>query len=124
MNGRDPRQELATVLTNPEMMAYEPGEQLPLMPELEPLPRAPKPGTHAHRALLMLAQGRALTHADFIHATDSWRLAAYVQTLTKKLGWPVLVSEVSAPCEAAPARSIASYTLSPRGRAIATEILQ
>ena len=123
MNGRDPRQEPATVPTSPPMMAYEPGEQLPLLPELEPLPQAPKPGTHPHRVLRMLAQGRSLTHPDYIAATDSWRLAAYIGTLKKKLGWPVLVSEIPAPCEAAPNRYIAAYSLAQRGRAIATEIL-
>jgi hypothetical protein len=123
VNGRDPRQEPATVPTNPAILAYEPGEQLPLLPELEVLPQAPKPGTHPHRVLRLLAQGRSLDHRQYIAATDSWRLAAYIGTLKKKLGWPVLVSEVAAPCEAAPNRYIASYSLAPRGRAFAAEIL-
>jgi hypothetical protein len=124
MNGRDPRQEPATVPNNSAMMAYEAGEQLPLMPELEPLPLAPKPGTHPHRVLRMLAQGRSLDHRDYIAETDSWRLAAYVETLKNKLGWPVLVSETAAPCEAAPNRYIAVYSLAQRGRAIAAEVLR
>ncbi len=123
MNGRDPRQEPATVPTNPAIFAYEPGEQLPLLPELEVLPQAPKPGTHAHRVLRMLAQGRSLDHRDYIELAQSWRLAAYIGTLKKKLGWPVLVSEIPAPCEAAPNRRIATYSLAQRGRAIAAEIL-
>jgi hypothetical protein len=104
------------------MMAYEPGEQLPLMPELEPLPQAPKPGTHPHRILRMLAQGRSLDHRDYIAATDSWRLAAYIETLKNKLGWPVVVSEIAAPCEASPNRHIAVYSLANRVRAIAQEV--
>jgi hypothetical protein len=123
MNGRAPDQGTATVPPTAAIFAYEPGEQLPLLPELERLPQAPKPGTHPHRVLRLLAQGRALTHPDYIEATDSWRLAAYVGTLKKRLGWPVLVAEIPAPCEAAPNRHIAVYSLAQRGRAIAAEIL-
>lgn len=124
MNGRDPREEPATVPNYSAMVPYAKGEQLPLMPELEPQPQAPKPGTHAHRVLRMLAQGRSLDHREYIAATDSWRLAAYIGTLKNELGWPVLVAEIPAPCEAAPNRHIAVYTLAQRGRAIAAEVLR
>ena len=123
MNGRAPDQGTATVPATASIFAYEAGEQLPLLPELEPMPQAPKRGTHPYRVLRMLAQGRALTHPDYIEAADSWRLAAYIGTLKKKLGWPVLVAEIPAPCEAAPNRHIAVYSLAQRGRAIAAEIL-
>ena len=122
MNGRDPDQESATVRTNLRIMAYETGEQLPLLPELEAMPQAPKPGTHPHRVLRLLAQGSALDHRDYIALTDSWRLAAYVETLRKKLGWPILASNVAAPCEASPNRTIAVYKLAQRAHAIATEV--
>ncbi len=123
MSDRTPVQGTAAAPSNPAIIAYEPGEQLPLLPELEVLPQAPKPGTHAHRVLRMLAQGRSLDHRQYIAATDSWRLAAYIGTLKKTLGWPVLVSEIPAPCEAAPNRRIATYSLAQRGRAIAAELV-
>ncbi len=123
MNGRAPHQEPATVPTDTAMMAYGAGEQLPLMPELEPLPQAPKPGTHPHRLLRLLAEGQALTHPDYIEATASWRLSAHAHELVKR-GWPVLAVDVPAPTQSCPSRCISVYTLAQRGRVIAAEVFR
>jgi hypothetical protein len=123
MNGRAPDQGTATVPATAAVFAYEAGEQLPLLPELEPLPQAPKRGTHPHRLLAMFAQGCALDHPAYIDRTGSWRLAAHAHELVK-LGWPVLSVDVPAPTDTCPSRHISVYTLAQRGRAIAAEVVQ
>lgn len=96
------------------------GEQLALLPELEILPVAPRPGTLADALLRMLANGDRLTHPAFEDSTGSWRLAAVAFELSA-LAWPVVVNRIPAPTEDCPDRTIGLYALSEKGRRQAAE---
>ena len=122
MNGREPRQESATVPCSPESVAYEPGEQMALLPEVEQPPQLPGRGTLAHRLLLMFASGARLTHPDFQERTGSWRLAAVVFELGL-LGWSVHAVRIPAPTADNPDRSVARYWLAARHVRLAQEVL-
>jgi hypothetical protein len=121
VNGRDPRQEPATAPTDPAIFSYERGAQMALLPELETLPELPRTGTLARRLLRMLADGAEVTHPDFQAATGSWRAAAVVFELGL-LGWRI--DRVHAPKPTRSDRYVAVYSLSPRQRAIAEEVLR
>lgn len=98
-----------------------PGEQLALLPELEILPVAPRPGTLADALLRMLASGDRLTHPDFEDRTGSWRLAAVAFELAA-LAWPVAVARVPSPTAECPDRTIGLYWLTDKGRMQAREM--
>jgi hypothetical protein len=122
MNGREPRQESATAPRSPESVAYEPGEQMALLPEVEQPPQLPRRGTLAHRLLLIFINGARLTHPEFQERTGSWRLAAVVFELGL-LGWKVHAVLIPAPTDANQNRSIARYWLAPRHVRLAQEVL-
>lgn len=86
--------------------------QLSFLPPLPFAPMWPKPTTVAGRVLAELLRGEWLDHMDVIDGCSSWRLAAYIDKL-KKMGWPVMVFEKSAPSDNCPSRCIAIYSLSP-----------
>ena len=96
------------------------GEQLALLPELEIVPTAPRPGTLAAALLLLLGRGDRLTHPDFEGCTGSWRLAAVAFELAA-LGWPVVVTRIPAPTPDRPDRSIGLYWLAEKARKQALE---
>jgi hypothetical protein len=123
MNGREPRQESATVPPNPESVAYESGEQLLLLPDCEQPPQCPQRGTLAYRLLGMFAEGARLTHPDFQALTGSWRLAAVAFELGL-LGWPLTVERIAAPTPERPDRTIARYSFDASARSAALEILR
>lgn len=91
------------------------GEQLALLPEVEIVPTAPRPGTLAAALLLMLGRGDRLTHPDFEGRTGSWRLAAVAFELAA-LGWPVVVTRIPAPTPDRPDRTIGLYWFNDKGR--------
>jgi hypothetical protein len=91
------------------------GEQLALLPELEIVPVAPRPGTLANALLRMLARGDRLTHPEFEDRTGSWRLAAFAFELAA-LGWPVGVTRIPAPTPERPDRTIGRYWLPEKAR--------
>lgn len=84
------------------------------MPAPEPFPetqpRFPSPGTHTRRALDMLRAGQALTSLEFQAATGSWKLAARVDELRHRYGWPVITALVPNP-QRPQAKAIARYSL-------------
>ncbi len=90
------------------------GEQLALLPEVEIVPTAPRPGTLAAALLLMLGRGDRLTHPDFEGRTGSWRLAAVAFELAA-LGWPVVVTRIPAPTLDRPDRTIGLYWFTGKG---------
>lgn len=96
------------------------GEQLALLPELEIVPVAPRPGTLADALLRMLARGDRLTHPEFEDRTGSWRLAAFAFELAA-LGWPMAVTRISAPTPERPDRTIGRYWLPEKARRQAAE---
>lgn len=96
------------------------GEQLALLPELEILPARPTPGTLVARLLAMLASGEELVHTAFFERTGSWRLAAVAFEL-RALGWAVDATRIPAPAPENPERSIASYSLLARHRALVSQ---
>lgn len=63
-------------------------KQISLLPEPKLNPRMPVNGTLAHQALLLLLEGRKVSHPVFEAYTGSWRLAAHIHLL-KRLGWPI-----------------------------------
>ena len=91
-----------------------------LLPEVEIVPTAPRPGTLAVDLLLMLGRGDRLTHPDFETRTGSWRLAALAFELAA-LGWPVEVTRIPAPMPERPDRSIGLYWIAEKARKQARE---
>jgi hypothetical protein len=89
-------------------------EQLTLLPPPPFCPTWPMGGTLAHRALMLLLEGKMLDHPDFEGATGSWRLAVYVADL-RQLGWPIETIYIPAPTRGSPERTIALYCL-PEGQ--------
>jgi hypothetical protein len=61
--------------------------------------------------LEILLTGQTLTSPQFQGLTQSWRLAACVDRLSKRHGWPVLANEVNAPTLRRRHRPIAEYAL-------------
>lgn len=77
----------------------------------EPLRTLPKAGTQPRRVLELLATGERPDHADWYHATGSWRLAAHVGRLVHEYAWPVQGSDIPAPTADCPGRTISRYWL-------------
>lgn len=73
-------------------------------------PVLPSHASLAAAAADMLLKGREITQCDFLAATRSWRLAAYIFEL-KQLGWPIEKEETQAPTADHPDRYIAKYRL-------------
>ena len=86
------------------------GEQLTLLPLPEFNPAMPRPATLAERLLDCMLAGESLTHPEWEDRTQSWRLAATVQTL-RDYGWPVQTLPIPAPTPENPERFIARYWL-------------
>jgi hypothetical protein len=72
-------------------------------------PTWPNQGTLDSIALEVLLSGQQITHPDFQRMTQSWRLAACVDRLVKKHGWPVEGEEVVSPTSRRPKRQIKRY---------------
>lgn len=62
--------------------------QLSFLPMPPFNPKWPARHTLAYKALVLLLEGRKVSHPTFVAHTGSWRLAAHVFML-KRLGWPV-----------------------------------
>lgn len=73
----------------------------------------PNSASLAGRALDMLLAGKRITHPDFQAATRSWRLAASIDVLRNKLGWPVLTFDENGQPITGRRRAIAAYQLPP-----------
>jgi hypothetical protein len=73
-------------------------------------PRLPPPGGHARRALDLLLSGQSFTSLEFQAITGSWKLAARVDQLRHRWGWPVTTTLVPNP-ERLRAKPIARYSL-------------
>jgi hypothetical protein len=86
------------------------GEQLTFLDPPEFSPVLPRAATLADKLLDALLKGKSFTHPDWEGITQSWRLAATVQTL-RDYGWPVDTLPVAAPTAQAPDRTIARYRL-------------
>lgn len=63
-------------------------KQLTILPKPDFNPEWPRKNTLAYHALLLMLQGKKISHPDFDQVTGSWRLAAHILIL-KKLGWPI-----------------------------------
>lgn len=99
--------------TRDRLQATSGSKQMSLLPEPNFKPKLPPKGTLAHRALLMMLQGRKISHPHFQDKTSSWRLAAHVYIL-KKLGWPIEAIEIPFRIENKPKGCrICRYFLSP-----------
>ena len=85
------------------------GEQLYLIDPPPFSPGFPTQSSLTGTALKMLLQGRAITTLDFQKTTHSWRLAAYIEQLINKYGWPILTEEIRFSTD--PRRVIASYSM-------------
>lgn len=77
-------------------------------PEIEP--RFPPAGSHALRALELLLSGQSLTSLQFQSLTGTWKLAARIDELRHRWGWPVSTQLVPNP-ERPKAKFIARYSL-------------
>ncbi len=73
-------------------------------------PVYPNPSSLEGRALSMLLAPLEIEHSDFEHATGSWRLGAYIETLRDK-GWPIETLHISCPAPGRADRIIASYRM-------------
>jgi hypothetical protein len=123
MSDRTPCQERAAAACDgPAIIARRDPRQLTFLPEVEPSPTRPNPGTLADALLHMLADGARLTHPDFEELTGSWRLAAVAFELGL-LGWLLTVERIPAPTPGCPDRTIARYSLDARARRLAAEIV-
>ncbi len=85
------------------------GKQLYLIDPPPFSPTYPNCSTLSGKALTLLLRGRAITTPDFQEVTKSWRLAAYVEQLINKHGWPVIAEEVAFADD--PRRYIARYSM-------------
>lgn len=88
-------------------------EQLTLFALPKTRPTWPRHGTLAHKALVLLLNGRGLDHPTFDAEAGSWRLAAVVFELRAK-GWPIRSVDEPAPTPKCLSRRIAIYRLSAR----------
>lgn len=75
-------------------------------------PQWPNPGVHARLALELLLSGASLTSLEFQAATGSWKLAARIDELRHRYGWPVDTEQVPNPSRPR-SRPIARYSLPP-----------
>lgn len=88
-------------------------EQLALFAMPKRCPAWPQRGTLAHKALVLLLDGRSLDHPTFDAEVGSWRLAAVVFELRAQ-GWPIRTTNEPAPTQECLSRRIAIYRLSAR----------
>jgi hypothetical protein len=124
MSDRTPRYERAAAACDgPAIIARRDPRQLTFLPEVDPAPTRPNPGTLADVLVRMLADGARLTHPDFEELTGSWRLAAVAFELGL-LGWPLTVERIPAPTPERPDRSIARYSFDASARSAALEMLR
>lgn len=63
-------------------------QQTSFLPEPDFTPKLPQKNTLAYKALLMMLAGKKISHLDFQDDTSSWRLAAYIDVLSKD-GWTI-----------------------------------
>ena len=84
------------------------GEQICLFepPLFDPI--YPSPSSLAGKAIALLLDLPSLTSPEFQEHTNSWRLAAYINSLRDE-GWPIVSIEVAFAVD--PPRSIAKYVL-------------
>ncbi len=74
--------------TRHSRQALNGSKQCSMLPEPNFNPKLPEKDTLEYRALILMLQGKKISHRDFDNITNSWRLAAYILKL-KKLGWSI-----------------------------------
>lgn len=87
------------------------GDQLHLIDPPPFSPKYPPRSSLAYSALCALLSGHAIAQPAFTESTESWRLAAYVHYLKKKLGWPIDSIDIRCPTATNPHRIITQYVM-------------
>lgn len=102
-----------TKLTRHTLAGDNGSEQISFLPEPDYNPKLPPKNTLAYRALILMLQGKSISHPDFEDKTDSWRLAAHIHILNK-LGWRVKTVQATHNArKKSVTRHICRYFLSP-----------
>jgi hypothetical protein len=81
-------------------------------------PTWPNPGTLDAITLETLLTGKVLTHPAFQAQTQSWRLAACIDRLVKKHGWPIERRDIPNPVVKRRSRCIREYAMRADGMAL------
>jgi hypothetical protein len=87
-------------------------------------PKLPGRRSKEFRALLHLLAGEGVTQAVWLDLDGSWRLAASVEKLKNRLGWPIDSDPVAAPSPESPTRRIACYRMAAEGVEAGRELLR